>query len=112
MAARYWVLACVGKRPEARGLNVLVAKPPQHLMMMWHGRADVIATYKICTVRAGDSSSSSREGVEAGHRPTRALLPTDEAECEAQPAAQPGYSGTLRCVQTMIGNKLPLIGVQ
>ena len=80
-----------GQGAESQGLSAFVAKlhTDAVALMMWHGGADVIATYKICTVRAGDSSSSSRDGVEAGHRPTRALLPSDEAECEAKPAAQP-----------------------
>ncbi|KAK9826363.1 hypothetical protein WJX81_002338 [Elliptochloris bilobata] len=41
---------------------------------------NVIATYKICSVRAGDSSSSSREGVEAGHRPTGPFPPPEDIE--------------------------------
>lgn len=47
---------------------------------------NVIATYKICTVRAGDSKSSSRDAVEAGHRPIKPFPPPEDAECAMLPA--------------------------
>ena len=47
---------------------------------------NVIATYKICTVRAGDSNASSREAVEAGHRPAKPFPPPEDAECAMLPA--------------------------
>ena len=47
---------------------------------------NVIATYKICTVRAGDSNCSSREAVEAGQRPAKPFPPPEDAECAMLPA--------------------------
>ena len=50
---------------------------------------NVIATYKICTVRAGDSNSTSRDAVEPGHRPTQPYPPAEDAECAMPPALLP-----------------------
>ena len=59
---------------------------------------NVIATYKICTVRAGDSNASSREAVEAGHRPAKPFPPPEDAECAMLPAWPVKIGFSFRCL--------------